>query len=141
MNKIKILICEDHNVTARLVSRMLSRHEQFTICGIVNNGDDVIDFVNREHIDILVLDIHIPYKDGIQVMNIILKQHPDLKIIVLSSDMNSRIVSKSMQLGASGYLSKLVSMEELTEAIEVVNNGGKYISKDVMQSLTDIHEI
>ena len=124
----------------KLLSRMLSNNEGINVCGIASNGQEVLAFIEKEKVDLVMLDIHMPYLDGMEVMDIIFHSHPGIKILVLSSDTNARLISKSLMLGASGYLSKIVSMEEIIEAVIKVSQGKKYLSLDIMKSLLNTRD-
>lgn len=137
MNRLNILIAEDHGVTAKLLSRMLSQNDCIHIAGIASNGKEAIEYIRNENIDLVLLDIHLPYIDGIRAMDIILKEKPDIKILILSSDNDSRIISKSLQLGALGYLNKTAAMDEIMDAIIKVAKGEKYLSIECMKALVD----
>jgi len=135
MGKMKVLIAEDHHVTAKLLSRMLSSSEQLEIVGVVADGEQVLKAIDDKEIDLILLDITLPFIDGIQVMEKLAKMNSDIKVLVLSAHSESWIIRKSIELGASGYLTKSVTINEVIDAVLAINRGESYFNKNSLEAL------
>lgn len=135
MEKLKVLIAEDHAITSKLLARMLSSSGKIEIVGVVSDGASVLQAIPETKPDLILLDISLPFVDGLQVMESLKNQNHDMKILVLSGHSEAWIIRKSMDLGAAGYLSKSVSITEVIDAILTISNGDLYFDKTSMDSI------
>ena len=103
--------------------------------GFSNNGINLFTEVVENSADILILDINMPGKDGIEVIKEFAKKGFPCKIIVLSSHDDLRIIKEVMKLGSSGYLTKKCAGENIIEAIHSINNGEEYFCKQVREKI------
>ncbi len=134
-NQINVLIAEDHTLFARLVNSMLDDEEDINVVGIASDGEDAINKIAANDIDVLLLDINMPKIDGIQLIGKLVKDFPELKIIMLSSHTEAWVIQKALKSGAKGYLTKFVESEEVIEAIHTVSNGETYFCKTSLNSI------
>lgn len=139
MKKLKVLIAEDHAITAKLLSRMLDNSKEIQVVGIASNGYEVLDMVKKKEVDLILLDIMMPFLDGLQVMDKLFKNPATdkIKILVLSVHDEGWIIQKSMAMGASGYISKMVPIGEVIEAIVSVSKGKQYLDAGSLRSLIE----
>lgn len=135
MNSMNVLIAEDHSITAKLLARMLSRSENINVVGVVSNGLGVLKMVAEKPVDVILLDITMPYLDGMETMDQLFKNYPNIKVLVLSGHTESWVIEKSLKLGASGYLTKQVDTNEVLEAITSVYEGNNYLDEISLQAL------
>jgi len=103
--------------------------QNYEVLGILEDGEQVEDFLFKNKTDILLLDINMPKLDGLQVLQNIRDKFPGLKIIMLSSQCDGWIIKKALQLGANGYLSKHAEPEEIKLGISTVLRGEPYFCK------------
>ena len=137
MKKIKLLLADDHQVVRNGIKLMLEAQDSFeAIVDEATNGEEVLDKLRKRHeYDIIVLDIHLPKMDGVQVAKKVLNDDPSQKILILSMYTESYIVKKALATGVRGYLLKNTGIEELTSAILTVEEGKKYYTNDITQIL------
>ena len=135
MNSMNVLIAEDHAITAKLLARMLSRSANINVVGVVSNGMGVMKMAAEKDIDVVLLDITMPYLDGMQTMDQLFKSYPNIKVLILSGHTESWIIEKSLKLGASGYLTKQVDTNEVIEAITTVYNGENYLDDTSLHAI------
>lgn len=133
--KINVMIAEDHTLFAKLVNSMLDDEADIKVVGIASNGEEVIEKLSENVVDILLLDINMPKIDGIQLIGKLVKEFRGLKIIMLSSHTEAWVIQKALKSGAKGYLTKFVESEEVIEAIYAVNNGETYFCKTSLNSI------
>lgn len=127
--KIKILIAEDHNLVAKLLSANLEINKDFKVIGIQQDGQEAIEKTKELHPDIVLLDIDMPVIDGIQALKEIKQYDANIKIIMVSNHTESWLIKKSLSKGADGYLTKFADSSELIESIYTVMANQKYLCK------------
>jgi two-component system nitrate/nitrite response regulator NarL len=137
MTPLKVLIAEDHAITAKLLARMIGDSPDIEVVGIANNGVETIEFIINHDVDIILLDLTMPIMDVFQVMEIIFKTNPKIRALVLSGHSEPQIIQRSLDFGASGYLIKTVSIEEVISALITINKGENYIDEESLRTLIE----
>ena len=128
---IKILIADDQELIRQSLKMMLSGVEDFEVTDTVSNGTDVIRSVRENKPDVILMDVRMPKMDGVVCTQIIKENTPEIKIIILTTFDDDEYVFNAIKNGASGYMLKGVSFEELTESIRKVHNGTAIINDDI----------
>jgi DNA-binding NarL/FixJ family response regulator len=131
MNTIKIILVDDHDIVRDGIKSILQSHSRIKIVGEAGNYDELIKILKLESPDIIILDISIPDKSGIEITRILRKDYPQIKIIILSMYIIDEFIFNSLEAGASAYLPKNTSKKELISAIEHVNEGKEFISDQI----------
>lgn len=122
-HKINIVIVDDHPIVIEGLKTMLSDKPFFQISETFTNGSEVIKFVKTNEVDIVLLDISLPDISGIQLCEEIKKISPNISVIMFSNRSERSIIMQCIQNGASGYLLKNVSIEELMECFQGALSG------------------
>src|SRR5512142_2641582 len=135
---LKILIADDHAVLRMGLKQLVL--EECVQCdqaafGEAQNGQEVLHLANQEHWDLIMLDISMPGRDGLDVLNELHRAHPDQRVLVLSMYPEDQYAVRALKMGASGYLTKESAPEELAKAIEKITTGGKYVSSALAEQL------
>ncbi len=130
-NKIKILIADDQELIRQSLQIILSNEPDFMVTENAANGLEVIRSVRKERPDVILMDIRMPEMDGVVCTQIIKENYPDIKIIILTTFDDDEYVFNALKFGASGYLLKGISIEELTKAIRKVYQGNAMINEDI----------
>lgn len=125
---IRILIADDHQIVRAGLARFISDQTDMRIVGEAASGDEVIQLLERGAPDVLLLDIAMPHKNGIDCLRAIRHTHPHLPVLMLSGYPESSYAINAMRAGASGYVSKLAPPAEILRAIRVASRGRKYVS-------------
>lgn len=128
---IKILIADDQNLIRQSLAIVLNAYDDFQVTDAVENGKEVIRAVRREKPDVILMDIRMPEMDGVQCTKILKENQPDIKIIILTTFDDDEYVFSALKYGASGYLLKGISMDELKDAIYKVYKGNAMINPDI----------
>ena len=131
----RIYLADDHQILIDGIKTLLHTNTAFEVVGFSNNGINLFTEVVENSADILILDINMPGKDGIEVIKEFAKKGFPCKIIVLSSNDDLRIIKEVMKLGSSGYLTKKCASENIIEAIHSINNGEEYFCKQVREKI------
>lgn len=128
---IKVLIAEDQELIRQSLEIILSNKPDMKIVGIAEDGNKAIELAHKLIPDIILMDIRMPFVDGVKCIKIIKEKHPQIKIIVLTTFDDDEYIFNALKNGASGYLLKGISSKELVEAIRTVFNGGALINPDI----------
>jgi two-component system, NarL family, invasion response regulator UvrY len=138
---IKILIADDHAVVRQGLRQIVSTDNQMNIVGEVQNGKDLLQFLQTESVDVIVLDISMPGRNGLEVLKDVKRDYPLLPVIILSMHSEDQYAVRAIKAGAAGYMTKESAPEDLVEAIRKAYRGGKYISPYVTELLADYIKI
>ncbi len=135
MGRKKIFIADDHQLFIDGLQLIFSASPQFEISGFGHSGDNAVDYVSKNPVDIVITDINMPGRDGITTTEIIKQIQPEIKVIAVSMVNDYASVHKMLQAGADGYVLKNAGAEELMKAIEFALNGEVYINKEISDIL------
>lgn len=125
---IKVFIIDDHPMVVAGLNSLLGRLENIEVAGAVSNAFEAIPFLKSNPIDVILLDINLPDISGIDLCKKIHKEFPEIKIVGISTFSERSYISRMIENGASGYLIKSASAEEIAEAIDTVLKGRIYLS-------------
>ena len=131
--KIRILIADDHPVVRKGLWSCLSAKTIFKVVGEASDGVDAIQKVKELAPDVVLMDIDMPQKDGLEVTHVLRKESPNVKVLILSMQSNRDTVLRIIKAGARGYVLKDAPTDELARAIESVNAGEAFFSPPVAQ--------
>ncbi len=128
---IKVLIADDQELIRQGLQVVLNSREGLEVTDAVANGQEVIKSIRKNRPDVILMDVRMPKMDGVQCTKIIKENYPQIKIIILTTFDDDEYVYNALKYGASGYLLKGVSMDELVSAIFTVYNGLAMINPDI----------
>jgi two-component system, NarL family, invasion response regulator UvrY len=134
---IRILIADDHAIVREGLKQILADTKDMVVAGDAENGNDAIKLARRGDSDVLLLDISMPDKSGIEVLKQVKKETPKIAVLMLSMHREDQYAIRSLKAGASGYLNKQSAPAELVDAIRQVAAGRKYISPALAQELAN----
>jgi len=125
---IKILIVDDHAIVREGLSRIIGTESDMVVAGMAKDGTEVIRLMLDNEIDVVVLDISMPGKSGLDLIKDLKQVQPLVKILMLSMYPEERFAMRSIKAGASGYLTKEMAPEEIVSAVRTIYSGRKYIT-------------
>ncbi len=132
---IRVLLADDHPLVLEGLEARLQNEPNIQVVGLAHDGQDALNQAARLNPDVVLIDISMPIMTGLEATPLFREQLPDVKVLVLSMHVNPRYIVQVMQSGASGYILKEVSSEEMVKAIETVHLGGTCFSSGASQSL------
>jgi two-component system invasion response regulator UvrY len=132
---IKILVVDDHRVVRDGLKRILVDTPDMVVADEASNGEEVINKVGNNDYDLVLLDISLPGRDGLDVLKQLKCTNPKIPILILSMYPEEHYAVRSLRAGASGYLTKQSSSDELIEAIRKVAQGRRYITSSLAEKL------
>ena len=128
---IKLLIADDQALIRQSLQIVLNNRPDLEVIDVASDGQEVLRSVRRQRPDVILMDIRMPKLDGVQCTKQIKENYPEVKIIILTTFDDDEYIFNALKYGASGYLLKGVSMEELENAIKTVYSGRAMINPDV----------
>jgi len=132
---LKVLIADDHAIVRRGLIEILLHELKDPICGEAENAQQVLAQVRSQTWDLVILDVSMPGRSGIDVLSDVKREQPKLPVLVLSMHPEDQYGKRVLKAGASGYMNKNSAPEELIKAIRKVLAGGRYVSPALAEKL------
>jgi DNA-binding NarL/FixJ family response regulator len=132
---IKLLIADDHTLFRDGLKQIFAEYPEMLAAGEASSGKEVIDKVTKNDYDVILLDISMPGRNGIEVIKDLKVLRPHLQVLVLSMYSEEQYAFRALKAGAAGYLTKNQASDELIKAIQKIAMGGKYITPSVAEQL------
>ena len=132
---IKILIADDHAVVREGLKQIISETPDMRVTDEADNAQDVLDKVSEQHYDVVLLDITMPGRSGLDVLKQLKSKQPRLPVLMLSVHPEEQYAIRTLKAGASGYLTKGSATDELIAAIRKISTGKKYVSSSLAEKL------
>ena len=134
---LKVLIADDHAIERHGLKQILADTRDIVVAGDAGSGAEAIKLARAEAFDVMLLDISMPDRNGIEVLKQVRQEFPKLAVLMLSMHREDQYAIRSLKAGASGYLNKQSAPDELVTAIRTVAQGRKYISPALAQQLAN----
>ena len=132
---MKILLTDDHAVVRQGLKLILADHFKKAVFGQARNATEALFRITKEHWDVLVLDITMPGRSGLEILQDVKRLRPKLPVLVLSMHPEDQFAVRMLKAGAGGYMTKESADEELVGAIQKVVSGGRYISPSLAERM------
>jgi DNA-binding NarL/FixJ family response regulator len=132
---LRVLIVDDHAVVRAGLRQILEETGEIAVTGEAANGAALIEMVRREEFDLVILDISMPGRGGVEILPRLKSEKPHLPVLILSTYPEEQYAVRLIKAGASGYLSKESAPEMLVQAVRQIARGGRYISPTVAELL------
>ncbi len=136
-NKIKIIIADDHAIVREGLKQIVAEEKDMLVCGEAENASGLMELLNKEQWSIVVLDINMPGKSGLEALKDIKQIYPNLPVLILSMFSEDQYGLRAIKAGASGYLKKVSAPTELVIAIRKIVSGRKYINASLAEKLAE----
>lgn len=130
-----VLIADDHQIFADSLTMLLSGLNTVEVAGQVTDGRQVLSFLEKYPVDVVLSDLHMPYMNGIELILHIRRRFPAVKVLVLTMAEDTMHIREALQAGATGYVLKSAGKDELKKALSLLENGQQYISHQALQQL------
>jgi DNA-binding NarL/FixJ family response regulator len=132
---VRIVLADDHAIVREGLKRIVGDVADFQVVGEAADGTAVMQAVRELEFDVLVLDLSMPGRSGMELIKLVKAEKPRLRILVLSMHQEMQYAVRAIKSGASGYLTKETAPNQLEQAIRKVSTGGAYISAEVAEQL------
>ncbi|MFP4042549.1 MAG: response regulator [Bacteroidia bacterium] len=134
---IKILLVDDHVIVRKGIKQLLEETTDIQVESEAGTAEEMFKKINNKHFDIVILDISLPGRSGLDALKQLRKSLPELPVLILSMYPENQYALRVMKSGAAGYLTKESVPEELIKAIKKINRGKKYISANLAEELAN----
>ena len=132
---IRVFIADDHAIVREGLKQILAEQRDIIVAGEAENGIDATKLIGKARCHVMLLDISLPDRNGIDVLKQVKKDRPELAVLMLSMHREDQYAIRALKAGASGYLTKQSAPKELVTAIRQVASGQKYVSAAMAQTL------
>jgi DNA-binding NarL/FixJ family response regulator len=134
---IRILVAEDHELARNGLLACLDKIDDLIVAGCVKNGQECLSFIQREAVDVVLMDIRMPVLDGIGATEAMKNTHPGIKVIMLTSHQEGEEVYASLAAGADAYCLKDIQINRLAEVIRMVNDGAVWLDPAIARMVVE----
>lgn len=131
----RILIVDDHAIVREGLKQILADTDDIVVGGEAENSARALQMARKGSWDLVLMDISMPDRNGLETLELLKKEHPGLKVLMLSMHRETLYAVRALKSGAAGYLNKQSAPDQLVDAIRLVASGRKYISPEVAQEL------
>ena len=134
---IHIVLCDDHALVRRGIRDTLEEFADFQVTGEAASYSELREVLRSTQCDVLLLDLNMPGRNGLEVLSALRETHPHIKVLVVSMNPADQYAVRSLRAGAQGYASKAADPLALVDAVRVIVQGRKYLTPDVAQMLAE----
>jgi two-component system invasion response regulator UvrY len=131
----RILLADDHTIVREGLKQILGKTDDLQVCGEAASGSEVLDRVRSEEYDLIILDMSMPGRSGLDLIRQLQSEKPRLPMLILTMHAEEQYAVRAFRAGASGYLTKDSASAELVSAVRKVAGGGRYVSPSVAERL------
>ncbi|MBN2683512.1 MAG: response regulator transcription factor [Bacteroidales bacterium] len=133
MEKIKIILVDDHSLVRGGIKSLIEKETFIKICGEADSGFQLFNLLEKELVNLVIMDIAMPEMSGIEVTKRLKEKYPDIKVLILSMYTDEEYILSAINSGASGYLPKNTTKQDLLLAIKTIMEGRDYYSNEVSE--------
>ncbi|HBS86875.1 MAG: hypothetical protein A2W91_12655 [Bacteroidetes bacterium GWF2_38_335] len=135
MRKIRVILVDDHQVVRDGLKISLLNADNIEVVGEASSGEKLISLLETITADVVILDISLPEKSGIEVAEILKQKYPELKVIIFTAHTNEQFIFESIRAGAKGFMTKEASNQEIINSINDVFDGKNFLSGTISNTL------
>jgi DNA-binding NarL/FixJ family response regulator len=132
---IRLLLADDHQMFRQGLKRLLADHEDLSVLGEAANYAEVVDAMRAHTIDVVVLDLTMPGRGGVELITHVKAMRPETRVLVMTMHGEEPYISQALRAGADGYITKENAADELLQAIRRLARGGRYVCASVAEQL------
>ena len=133
----RIIIADDHEIVRAGLKQIILNDPELLVEGEAADGQELLEKLRKKAYDVVLLDMKMPGRSGLEILKQLKIEHPSLPVLVLSMHSEEQYAVRTIKAGASGYITKETAPDKLIEAIRKVCTGGKYISPSLAEKLAD----
>lgn len=129
--KIRVILADDHPVVRDGLAAIVNRQPDMEVVAEAVDGEEAVSFYEQHHPDVMVLDLRMPKRDGVSVVQHVLELHPDARLLIITTYDGDEDIFRCLSQGAKGYLLKDAPRQEILSAIRAVSQGRPYTSSSI----------
>ncbi len=132
---VQIILVDDHNIVRRGLAALLQLERNYQVVAEADNGEDALRQADQVRADVMILDLSMPRLNGLEATRRLKKQHPEMRVLVLSMYDDEEFVTQALQAGACGYILKQSMEDELFQALDVTESGDIFVSSAISETV------
>lgn len=132
---LRILIVDDHAIVREGLTRILMEAFENAVFGQAQNGAELFKHLHQQAWDIVIMDISMPGRSGLELLRDLKREHPGLPVLVLSAHSEDQYAVRALKAGGAGYMTKETAPDELVNAVKLILTGKKYITSEIAEKL------
>jgi len=136
-NETRVFLVDDHQLMREGLKTVLAAEPGIMIAGEAGSYEEMIKRLPKRGVDVLILDISLPDRNGLEILKDLRERHPNMKTLILSMHPEERFGVRALKAGAWGYVNKQTAATELVSALERIRNGKKFVSPELAEQLLD----
>src|SRR3954452_14441841 len=140
-NPKRVVLVDDHEIVREAIKARMADAEGVQIVGEAETGEEGVEKVKGLEPDVVIVDVELPGKDGIDATKDILKARPDSRVIIFTAHAQPDLLTLALRAGASGYVLKSAPSEDIARAIEVVAGGGTFVGTELGQGAGEVEKL
>ena len=129
-NGKRVVLCDDHEIVRDAIKSRMANSGVVEIVGEAGDGREVVDVVKELDPDVVIIDVEMPKRDGIEATKEVLKARPRTKVIIFTAHAQPDLLALALRAGASGYVLKSAPAEDIAKAVKAVTGGGTFLGGD-----------
>ena len=135
---IRLLVVDDHQIVLDSLRLLFGSMPGVEVAGMLNNSQDVVPFLTKHEVDILICDLHMPRQSGLELTTALRQRFPNVKVLLLTMAEDATTIREAVRAGAAGYVLKRTGRVELERAISELMKGNRYFSQEIMNQLATV---
>jgi DNA-binding NarL/FixJ family response regulator len=132
---IQVCIVDDHQLILEGLQSLLQGEAEISVGGLLKNAEDLLSHISKNLPDVILMDINLPRMNGLELCKLVTHEHPSVKVIGLSTSNQISVIKNMLASGASGYLLKDASKNEIVDAVKTVYRGKEYVNHSIAEVL------
>lgn len=136
--RIRVILADDHTLVRAGIRRIVESQAGFVVVGEAADGNEAVEVIRKVAADLMILDLKMTGRDGIEVLKMVREEKPELKVIVLTMHAGREYIARTLEEGASGYLLKDSAVQDLSAAMTTVSQGGRYFSPAIQNQMVEM---
>ncbi|OPY86875.1 MAG: Response regulator UvrY [Smithella sp. PtaU1.Bin162] len=141
MKKVKILIADDHPIVRAGIKQILADTPDMVVADEAGNGQEVLNLIKKNNYDVILLDISMPGRSGLEILKDLKKEKPKIPVLILSIYPEEQYAIRALRAGAAGYLTKSSAPNELVAAVRKISGGSRYITAVLAEKLASYIDV
>jgi NarL family two-component system response regulator LiaR len=142
MSRKRVLLCDDHEIVREAIKGRMNGSESVEIVGEAADGIEVVEKARALAPDVVIMDVEMPKRDGIDATKAVIKASPKTKVIIFTGHAQADLISLALRAGASGYVLKSAPGEDIARAVQAVTGGGTFLGGDfVGRTATEVEKL
>ena len=134
-DKARIMVVDDHAVVRQGVTLLINQEPDLVVCAEADNATQALDAIEKQQVDLAIIDISLEGTDGVQLTKTIKSQYPELPVLILTMHDEALYAKRAFRAGARGYITKYEAAETVITGIRLMLSGEDYISETMMQKI------